>query len=157
MNIFLKSSTDSVNQTKLQLSLYYPFRSSFKTVYDFAEQAHVLLKYYNRCSCGSALQMPDKKRLESPLGVWTNLEWKTSSAFLPAKQARTGCSSSDFNVKFLHDWSNFDLPKLMSIEHNSFDRWIMVVSRLFTVPYFFVRSFRNTASYRHGYLDCQMY
>ena len=29
--------------------------------------------------------------------------------------------------------------------------------RLFTVPYFFVRSFRYTASYRHGYLDFQMY
>ena len=29
--------------------------------------------------------------------------------------------------------------------------------RLFTVPYFFVRSFRHTASYRHGYLDFQMY
>ena len=30
-------------------------------------------------------------------------------------------------------------------------------SRLFTVPYFFVRSFRYTASYRHGFLDFQMY
>ena len=29
--------------------------------------------------------------------------------------------------------------------------------RLFTVPYFFVRSFRYTASYRHGYLDFQMF
>ena len=28
---------------------------------------------------------------------------------------------------------------------------------LFTVPYFFVRSFRYTASYRHGYLDFQVY
>ena len=27
------------------------------------------------------------------------------------------------------------------------------IPRLFTVPYFFVRSFRFTASYRHGYLD----
>ena len=59
---FSKSSTDSVNRRKLQFSLYKPFRSSFKAVYDFAEQACVqLLKYYNRCSCGSALQMPDKK------------------------------------------------------------------------------------------------
>ena len=33
-----------------------------------------------------------------------------------------------------------------------------VVSRLFTVPYFFVRSFRYTASsYRNGYLDFKMY
>ena len=31
------------------------------------------------------------------------------------------------------------------------------VSRLSTVPYFFVRSFRYTAPYRHGYLDFQMY
>ena len=30
-------------------------------------------------------------------------------------------------------------------------------SRLFTVPYFFVRSFRYTVSCRHGYLDFQMY
>ena len=29
--------------------------------------------------------------------------------------------------------------------------------RLFAVPYFFVRSFRYTTSYRHGYLDFQMY
>ena len=29
--------------------------------------------------------------------------------------------------------------------------------KLFTVPYFFARSFRYTASYRHGYLDFQMY
>ena len=29
--------------------------------------------------------------------------------------------------------------------------------RLFTVPYFFVRSFRYTASYRHEYLHFQMY
>ena len=32
-----------------------------------------------------------------------------------------------------------------------------VLSRLFSVPYFFLRSFRYTASYRHGYLDFQMY
>ena len=32
----------------------------------------------------------------------------------------------------------------------------MNLIRLFTVPYFFVRSFRYTASYRHGYLDFQM-
>ena len=31
-------------------------------------------------------------------------------------------------------------------------------ARLFTVPYFFVRSFRYTASsYRNGYLDFKMY
>ena len=29
--------------------------------------------------------------------------------------------------------------------------------RMFTVPYFFVRSFRYTAYYRHWYLDFQMY
>ena len=40
------------------------------------------------------------------------------------------------------------LPPL-SILHNT--------SRLFTVPYFFVRSFRYTASYRHSYLVIQMY
>ena len=162
-------------QPKLQLSLYKPFRSSFKAVYDFADQARVqLLKYYNRCSCGSALQMPDKNRLESPLGVqpaqkaskgvgdiekgrgvgergegtpfpfpsfvlfslplslpflrlprrllgvWTNPEQKTSSAFLPAKQAITVCSSSDFKVKFLHDRSNFDLPKLKYVYRTQF-------------------------------------
>ena len=37
----------------------------------------------------------------------------------------------------------------VGILHNS--------SRLFTVPYFFVRSFRYNASYRHGYLIIQMY
>ena len=33
----------------------------------------------------------------------------------------------------------------------------LFASRLFTVPYFFVRSFRYTASYRHGFVDFQMY
>ena len=28
---------------------------------------------------------------------------------------------------------------------------------MFTIPFFFVRSFRYTASYRYGYLDFQMY
>ena len=36
---------------------------------------------------------------------------------LPAKQAITVGSSSGLNVKLLHDWSNFDLPKLMPVEH----------------------------------------
>ena len=40
------------------------------------------------------------------------------------------------------------LPPL-SILHNT--------SRLFKVPYFLVRSFRYTASYRHSYLVIQMY
>ena len=31
------------------------------------------------------------------------------------------------------------------------------IPRLFTVPYFFVRSFRYTASYHHEYLDFQIY
>ena len=33
----------------------------------------------------------------------------------------------------------------------------LTYDRLLTVPYFFARSFRYTASYRHGYLDFQMY
>ena len=37
------------------------------------------------------------------------------------------------------------------------DTQLLPCYRLFTVPYFFVRSFRYTASYRHGYLDFQMY
>ena len=32
----------------------------------------------------------------------------------------------------------------------------IVWHRLFAVPYFFVRSFRYTTSYRHGYLDFQI-
>ena len=35
--------------------------------------------------------------------------------------------------------------------------WLLFKPRLFTVPYFFVRSFRYTASYRHEYLDFQIY
>ena len=42
---------------------------------------------------------------------------KTSWASLPAKQAVTVCSSSGFNVKLLHDWSTFDLPKRTPEEH----------------------------------------
>ena len=44
--------------------------------------------------------------------------------------------------------STSPLPPL-SIPYNT--------SRLFTAPYFFVRSFRYTASYRHSYLVIQMY
>ena len=67
----------------------------------------------------SALQMSGKNRnrFESLLGVWTNPVYKTSWASLPAKQAVTVGFSSGFNVKLLHDWSNFDLPKLMPVEH----------------------------------------
>ena len=67
----------------------------------------------------SALQMSGKNRngFESPLGVWANPVYKTSWASLPAKQAVTVGFSSGFNVKLLHDWSNFDLPKLMPVEH----------------------------------------
>ena len=67
----------------------------------------------------SALQMPGKNRnrLELPLGLWKNSVCKTSWASLPAKQAITVGSSSGFNVKLLHDWSIFDLPKRMPEEH----------------------------------------
>ena len=55
-----------------------------------------------------------RNRLEWPLGAWTNPGvYKGSWAPLPAKQAITVGFSSDFNVKLLHDWSNFDLPKRM--------------------------------------------
>ena len=53
---------------------------------------------------------------------------KPSEYPLPAKQAITVGSNSSFNLKFLNDWSNFDLPKLMAIERISFDDCIMVVS-----------------------------
>ena len=59
----------------------------------------------------------NRNRFESLHGVWTNPVYKTSWASLPAKQAVTVGSSSGFNVKLLHDWSNFDLPKLMPVEH----------------------------------------
>ena len=38
-------------------------------------------------------------------------------SILPAKQAVTVGFSSGFNMKLLHAWSNFDLPKLMKVEH----------------------------------------
>ena len=59
----------------------------------------------------------NSNRFESLLGVWTNPVCKTSWASLPAKQAITVGFSSGFIVKLLHDWSNFDLPKLMPVEH----------------------------------------
>ena len=59
----------------------------------------------------------NRNHLELPLGVWTNPVYKTSRASLPAKQAVTAGSSSGFNVKLLHDWRNFDPPKLMPEEH----------------------------------------
>ena len=50
---------------------------------------------------------------------------------------------------WLMNWMNNGVEKKMNIR-----AWF---SRLFTVPYFFVRSFRYTASYHHGYLGFQMY
>ena len=85
---------------KHQLSLYKPFRSSFKAVYDFTEKLHFQLPKFFK----SALQMLDKNHYESPLGVRINPEYKTSCVSLSAKQAITVASSSGFNVKLLHDW-----------------------------------------------------
>ena len=59
----------------------------------------------------------NRNRFESLLSVWTNPVYKTSWASFPAKQAATVGFSSGFNVKLLHDWSNFDLPRLMPVEH----------------------------------------
>ena len=56
---------------------------------------------------------------ESELGVWTKPVYKTSWASLPAKQATTVGSSLGFNMKLLHDWSNFDLPKLTPVQQIS--------------------------------------
>ena len=38
--------------------------------------------------------------------------------------------SSGFNVKLLHDWSNFDLPKLMPVDRRThfLDAFVMFVS-----------------------------
>ena len=85
------------------------------TVYVFAQKAGLWM---------SALHMSGKNRncLKSPLGVWTNLVYKTSWASLPVKQQKqaiTVGSSSGFNVRLLLDWSNFDLPKLMPVKHIS--------------------------------------
>ena len=95
---------------KLQLSLCKPFKTPFKTVYVFAEKEVFSI---------SALQMSGKNRnrFEMLLGVWTNPVYKTSWASLPSKQAITVGFSSGFNVKLLHDWINFHLPKLMPVEH----------------------------------------
>ena len=83
---------------KHQLSLYKPFRGLFKAVYDFTEKLHFQLpKFFE-----SALEMMDKNRYESPLGVRINPEYKTSCVSLSAKQAITVASSSGFNVKLLH-------------------------------------------------------
>ena len=59
----------------------------------------------------------NRNRFESLLGVWANPVNKTSRASLPAKHAVTVGFSSDFNVKLLHDLSDFDLPKLIPVEH----------------------------------------
>ena len=49
-------------------------------------------------------------------------------ASLPAKRdIMVGCSS-DFNLKFPHEWNNFDLPKPMPEEYIFFDTCIMFVS-----------------------------
>ena len=88
-----------------------PFRSSFKTVYVFMEKGVLWI---------SALQVSGKNcnHFELPHSVWTNPVYKTSWASLPAKQYYSWFQFR-FNVKLLHDWSNFDLPKLTPVEHIS--------------------------------------
>ena len=54
---------------------------------------------------------------ESPLGFWTAPVYKASSSSFPAKQSVIVGSSSGF--KLLQDWSYFDLPKLIPVEHIS--------------------------------------
>ena len=60
-----------------------------------------------------------------------------------------------------HNWTS--CSSILVWNHTSVFKWysrcalLLFWNRLFTVPYFLVRSFRYTASYRHGYLDFQMY
>ena len=89
-----------------------PFRSSFKTVYVFVENRVLRISVLQVCG-------KNRNRFELPHSVWTNPVYKTSWASLPAKQANYSWFQFRFNVKLLHDWSNFDLPKLMPVEHVS--------------------------------------
>ena len=69
---------------------------------------------------------------------------------------------------FLKEETDWELTTSLSSELKNLGTWkkgenflvivhVRLYGRLFTVPYFFVRSYRYAASYRHGFLDFQMY
>ena len=65
-----------------------------------------------------------------------------------------------YNLQFLHSTGEKKGRSLWAkTHHRKLIKNLLSQSnlRLFTVPYFLVRSFRYTASYRHGYLDFGMY
>ena len=67
---------------------------------------------YRHCRCLARIAIALNR-----CSVYGQIQFTTSWASLPAKQAVTVGFSSGFNVKLLNDWSNFDLPKLMPVEH----------------------------------------
>ena len=84
----------------------------------------------DRCSClrKSALQMT--RITSNNRSVFGQIHYTNTKP--PEHPLPTVGSSSGFNVTFLHDWSSFDLPKLMPIEtvNRTHFLWccIMVVS-----------------------------
>ena len=114
---------------KLQLLRHKPYRRS----YDFTEKIARLTSKILQIILTIVL---------ADIGITTNSmldknsknpAYKTFRSSLPAKQAITAGCSSCLNVKSLLGWRNCGLPKLMPIEHISFDACIMVVSFLIHV------------------------
>ena len=102
-------------------SFYQSFSSLFANHLKLHSRRYMFLRKrrsfeYRHCRCLARIAIALNLD-ESLLGVWTNPVYKTSWASLLAKQAVTVGFSSGFNVKLLHEWSNFDLPKLMPVEH----------------------------------------
>jgi len=121
-----------VTKYSLTDNCYRSFSSFFANRFEVLSKSCVqLLKFFKQYYV--ALACEHWHRLRSLLNNISTNYAKPPEHLLPAKQATcitVDSSSSGFNVTFLHDWSNFDLSKLMLIEHISFNAasWLFLTN-----------------------------
>ena len=86
----------------------------------FANHLKLHSRQYSICFCGKGgllnISIADVWQESQSLWIAAQCMNKSSIQNLLTKLFTVG-SSSGFNVKLLHDWSNFDLPRLMPVEH----------------------------------------
>ena len=114
--------------------LFIPYHNRLPTYHKDCELLHLKSFWWCYRICHQSISCTTLRKLRWPF-------WKTekTKGLIMDGSLKSSCTIADCETQ---DTSCFEMS---------------LISRLFTVPYFFVRSFRYTASYRHGYLDFQMY
>ena len=112
-----KRSTDSTLLPKLQLSLCKPFKTRLllklhSRWYMFLQKRRSFEYRHCRCLARSAIAL-NRCSLHGQI-LYTK---PPEHLCLLNKLLQLVLVRPGFNVKLLHDWSNFDLPKLMPVEH----------------------------------------